>query len=625
MGNLLGRATNVQTNKTLDEYTKEELISYIKLMKPKNINLSEDAAEKMKKIEIQNEKIIPMAIEMYTKMIDALGEHKPVATEKRAFTKKMYYVKPKISIEEITKILETIVVEDIMKLEENLLQIDIPGILMKSGEITTEEYNESFNNVLSKKDMMGISKRVLKEMPIYLKIRFINVFNRIILNPVEIKESSIARGTYIYKIAKQGPTNDLSSFRQVLAIPNIINQMHRILNIRLSDYMLQNKYIDTDIQKGGIAGQKFSIFEQVYKLKNVLKDANKNSKSCAIVYLDITNAFGNLNLENLYKILELYHVEKSFINYLRTFYQYLEYYIDTTKEKSNPIKWKNGLVQGCAMSPMLFVIALNYILTHIDKTYKNECGYEISANNKILLTAYVDDITIVCKDVLSAQKILCELERLCKIIGLSVCKKKSAVMIINDENELMDKDIQKVTTFKYLGEYLSSDGTPTESYIQFMTNMIRRMNIIDYKKCANTEKIQIFEEIVVPWIQRKTTIMYDMGMTNKLKIISVIKPYMEKWGVTKSLDIFCDISTIIKKSEDSVIQEIVENIDDESEQGAEKEIEIANYIFKNKKINFTYSQINDDVNFEINQIDGMTIEYNKVDNESKLDLELENK
>ena len=104
--------------------------------------------------------------------------------------------------------------------------------------------------------------------------------------------------------------------------------------------------------------------------------------------------------------------------------------------------------------------------------------------------------------------------------------------------------------------------------------------------------------MIVPWIQRKTTLMYDITINNRLKIISIIKPFMEKWDNNNPMSVFFDVVKIIRSSHDNVIKGIsVENINIENEMG--QDIEISNYIIADKNINFTYNQIDDDFNLDV--------------------------
>ena len=64
---------------------------------------------------------------------------------------------------------------------------------MKMNDITADEYTDSFNNNLTKKDMTGIIKNILRDVPLYIKLRFINEFNKILNDPTKIQNFSFGR------------------------------------------------------------------------------------------------------------------------------------------------------------------------------------------------------------------------------------------------------------------------------------------------------------------------------------------------------------------------------------------------------------------------------------------------
>lgn len=592
----------------LDGYTKEQLSDHIKLLKPKNLNIPDDFTDKMRDIEIENSNLISMSIELYQKLLNVFGEYKyTVDTTKSKFKKKAFFVKPKFDTETVKKSIGTPIQDISSPLDTSIFQLPPSLVSMKNTDITITEFTESFGTIITKKDMIGISKKMLRDAPNYMKIRFINVCNQILDDLSKVDKISLGKASYVYKAAKHGPTNDINSFRQIVSIPNVVNQFHRILSLRLNNYMQMNKYIDTSIQKGGVSGQKFAIFEQFYKIKNVLKHANKNKKSCAVLFLDLSNAFGNLNLENLYKILGAYGVDKNFIQYIKEFYNKFEYYVDTANIKTDTFKWKEGLIQGCSLSPLLFITALNYILSYIDKEYKATYGYDLGVT-KILLTAFVDDICVICKDVASTEIVYKKLSELLKTLGLPINKAKCALMVVNDNTVVTGEltQIQKVNVFKYLGEYVSSDGTCTESYIQFLRGISRKLKMIDVKACPVQDKLKFFEAFVVPWIQRKTMAMYDLSMNNRLKIVSIIKPYIEKWGSSGAVNIFSNVTSILNESKDNIIS-CVTFEDSDFDEELEQNIEVANYVLKDTNIKIEYGQIDDEF-----QLDAELAEYDEL-------------
>ncbi|MCJ7637100.1 MAG: reverse transcriptase domain-containing protein, partial [Nitrososphaeraceae archaeon] len=394
---------------------------------------------------------------------------------------------------------------------------------------------------------------------------------------------------------------------QLIAIPNVVNHLHRIMTLRLSEYMLKNKYLDTNIQKGGITGQKFAIFEQFFKVRNVIKQANKKNKSCAVLFLDISNAFGNVNLENMYKILEAYSVDQKFINYLKTFYSIFEYYADVNQVKTETFKWDDGLLQGCPLSPFLFATVLNYVLSHVDTTYKQDHGYTLDDTGvnptKILLTAFVDDICIICKDMASLEVVYGKLKELLSTLGLPINMGKCAVITVNNDpttsaasGEL--QTIQKVNNFKYLGEYISKDGSSTESYIQFIKNLSRRLMAVDKKTCPISDKVKVFTAYISPWMQRKTMAMYDLDLQKRLKIIAILKQYLDKWNYTDPVNVFSNVMTVISESTDSIISK-VKFEDEEFDAELEDNIEVANYVLKDTNISISYDQIDNEFQLDV--------------------------
>ncbi|ARF12186.1 reverse transcriptase [Klosneuvirus KNV1] len=584
----------------LDDSTKTELIEFIKLLKTKNINLQDNFSEKMKDVELESTQLLPMCVELYQKMYELFGEFKQTA-DKTKSKKKFYFVKPKFTTDDVKKantVADTVQVT--LPLDTTMMNVTAPVVSMKNTQITMTEFTDSFGNVITKKDMMGINKRMLRDSPQYIKTRFINVFNQILKDLSLVNKISIGKGSYIYKTSKHGATSDINSFRQIVTIPNAVNQFHRIMTIRLSNYLMANKYLDTDIQKGSISGTKFAIFEQFYKVKNVFKHAKKNNKSCAVLFLDVSNAFGNLNLTNLYKVLETYGVDQGFINYLKEFYGNFEYYVDANGVKSEVFKWKGGLIQGCSLSPLLFVTALNYILTHLDKTYKSTHGYSLGDVHKILLTAFVDDICVICKDVNSCEEIYKKLAELLKVLGLPVNIGKCALMVVNDNTPTTGEltKIQKVNVFKYLGEYVASDGSSTESYVQFLKSVARRLKGLDTKNVTNDVKITAFNQYLSPWIQRKMLTMYDISTVNRLKIVAIIKEYLDKWGHKDVINLFSNVSNIINESKDKIISGVNFN-DNEFDEKLENDVDIANYVLKDSSVKLEYNQIDDDFQLDL--------------------------
>ena len=92
--------------------------------------------------------------------------------------------------------------------------------------------------------------------------------------------------------------------------------------------------------------------------------------------------------------------------------------------------------------------------------------------------------------------------------------------------------------------------------------------------------------------------MYDIDKNTRLKIVAIIKPYLERWGHQGDINLFSNVSTIVNTSKDEVIKNVEFNEDDFDVDLAD-DIEIANYVLKDAHIHLNYSDIDKDFKLDI--------------------------
>lgn len=553
--------------KKLDSYQKDEIIDTIKNMNPKTLNY-EHLNSDTYTFDIINTKLIPMSIELYYMLYNKLGyqtNYVPRNMLKRGLMHKKPKFHTKDYVEKYDSIEDHYDQEYIEERQKNInLQVDNYSCNtcnavkpFNPNNITLEEYYGSFNFNVNKKDVTGLKKRIFQELPKYYAQKIINEFNKIMFDTKRINEISFGSGTLIYKANKKGELTDLKSFRQIVSIPAIISIFHKILNNRLLKYMLDNKFIDTNIQKGGLPNNKHPILQQIYKIKGVINDAIQNKKQCCVLFLDVENAFGSIDLQNVLQVLRNYDVPEYFINYIKEYYNTFEYYVTINKDKTETLKWKEGIIQGCPLSQLLFNIALNYILTKVQNA-NQELAYQINGEN-FMFSAFVDDISTVTTNVNDMVTIFNEIQKEMKKFNLKINKSKSAIFIINHEEgvklpeEL--KEVRVANRFKYLGTIITDSGK-LEYFPTLLKIISAQLYKIDSKYNNNTDKINNFNEMILPFIKRKLLTLYDLDNTQKLKLASIVQRTLKKWEYKEDIVLFSDISDIINKSDDKIIKKI---------------------------------------------------------------------
>ena len=101
-------------------------------------------------------------------------------------------------------------------------------------------------------------------------------------------------------------------------------------------------------------------------------------------------------------------------------------------------------------------------------------------------------------------------------------------------------------------------------------------------------------------------IMYDLNKTQKLKIIVLVKQYLNKWAITKNgkidnenLQFFGNLQEAVNKMDDDVIKKMEKTRDRDVDKGLQEDIDLSNYVLKdNKSIDFKYEDITDDFDLD---------------------------
>jgi hypothetical protein len=588
----------MKRNYTFDQIntmTKGEFIEFIKMKKIDKLNLNDvKYVNTIKNINIYSGKILIMEYGIYDILSRELNKGNTI------YNKKKFYINPCFKKNEYEKYIDenTIKVKfdnDILLFKYNIPE-PINKLLWKS--ISLKEFNDSLREGQTKIDMIGISKNILGDLPQIIKNQIIDKYNEIIENN-DVIDHNIGKGSFIYKTAKKGALTDVKSFRQVVGIPAFVSHLHRILSLRLSDYIITNNYLDTTIQKCGMTGIKLQMFEQIVKVKNIIKNANNKKKELSILFVDISDAYPSLNINKLCQVLKKYKVDNNIIRYINKFYDNFTYYLTTKTWKSKNMIWNRGLLQGCPMSSVLFVVVLNYILKYIECKLFDECAYELSDSKKVLFVAYMDDIAITCKDTLSMNKIFLELEKILKEFNLSINRAKTCYMEINkvkkEEYTELKIDLLKVDKYKYLGEYIYCTGSSLNSFRGFIMQVKAKLEWFNNNKTITNEaKVLFVTSTLMPVIQRKFLTLYDIGEREKIGILNIVKVFTEKWDIKK--EILCDyinvdLKEMLKNTTDTVLKNLeyednIYNIKDEEERKVTK--------VKLSEIFFEYNNIEKD-------------------------------
>lgn len=132
---------------------------------------------------------------------------------------------------------------------------------------------------------------------------------------------------------------------------------------------------------------------------------------------------------------------------------------------SEKIHVRTGVKQGCVLSPLLFNIVLDYVLTEVD-IFSNGIIWDAQNKPRLGNLDYADDIDLLSHTFIDMMNILQRLEAKAATVGLSINTHKTKEMRIGTNNSnkfrIQDTEIEQVKAFCYLGYMVTINGGTAE-------------------------------------------------------------------------------------------------------------------------------------------------------------------
>ena len=163
----------------------------------------------------------------------------------------------------------------------------------------------------------------------------------------------------------------------------------------------------------------------------------------------------------MFKVLQKMSIEGLYVNLIKAIYDNPTANITLNGEKLKPFTLKSGTIQGCPVSPLLFNIVLESLVTAIRQEREIK---GIKIDKEVKLSLFVDDMIIYLEDPKNSTKKLLELmHKFSSIAGYKVNTEKSTAFLYAD-NKHTEREITETIPFttapkrqKYLGFNLTKE------------------------------------------------------------------------------------------------------------------------------------------------------------------------
>ncbi|XP_052257664.1 uncharacterized protein LOC127862512 [Dreissena polymorpha] len=228
-------------------------------------------------------------------------------------------------------------------------------------------------------------------------------------------------------VPKETNSHNISQFRTI-SLLNVEGKIFfAVLARRLTTYLTANKYVDTSIQKGGVPGFSGCV-EHTSALSQLIREAKVNQQDLTVVWLDLANAYGSIPHQLIRRALDHYHipahVQKIVLGYLDN----IQLRFSVREKITEWQRLEKGIITGCTVSVVLFVMGMNLILNAAKKETrgpKTASGIYLPSNR-----SFMDDLTITTQTHVQARWVLSALESTTSWARMKFKPKKSRSLII---------------------------------------------------------------------------------------------------------------------------------------------------------------------------------------------------
>ncbi|KAL2927768.1 LINE-1 reverse transcriptase-like protein [Bienertia sinuspersici] len=308
--------------------------------------------------------------------------------------------------------------------------------------------------------------------------------------------------TNITLIPKVNNPMSVTDFRPIACCNTIYKIISKILCSRLKELLPD---LISEYQSGFIKGRK--IFHNICIIQDLIgKYKRKNSPPGCMFKVDIRKAYDSIRWEFLDQILRKLNFPTQFVDWIMMCVSTPAFSLNINGETCGYFKGKRGLRQGDPISPLLFVICMDYLSRLLVLVGKAK-GFDYHPRCKTLglsHLAFADDLIIMCKgDSSSARKVLQCLATFADVSGLVANEGKSNAYFCNVASGIKEEILkfsgfkEGQLPFKYLGIQISSKKLSSSDCSILVEKIIQKIRLWGSRSLSYAGRVLLVNSVLM--------------------------------------------------------------------------------------------------------------------------------
>ena len=302
----------------------------------------------------------------------------------------------------------------------------------------------------------------------------------------------------VITLPKKGDLKLCNNYRTLSLISHPSKILLRVILNRLKH---QAEEIISEEQAGFMKGR--STVEQICNLRNIIEKYQEHQQELYHVFIDFKKAFDRVWHEALWATMHKYNISKTLIKLIEELYSHATSAVYLNGDIGEWFRTTVGVRQGCPLSPTLFNIFLERIMTD---ALENHVSTVTIGGRTVSNLRFADDIDGLAGAEAEFSELICKLDGSCTSYGMEISAEKTKIMTnshaggLQSQISVKGSTLEQVNQFVYLGAIVSDLGSKPEilARIAKARAALTRLKVIwKDKHISLSSKIRLLRSLVV--------------------------------------------------------------------------------------------------------------------------------
>ena len=247
---------------------------------------------------------------------------------------------------------------------------------------------------------------------------------------------------------KAGDTTDIGNYRPISLLSVLYKTLTKIITWRIETTVAARL---PPTQAGFRKG--YSTLDHLHAVNMAVEKSREYNLRLSLLFVDFRKAFDTVEFRAIWDSLAYYGVDDGTTEMIKKLYAASSSIVAFASSEV-PVDVQRGVRQGDTLSPLLFVLCLQYALDGVDWAQR---GLQVG-EHRLPYLAYADDIVLLARDVNELQSMADDLTSACATIGLTVNVTKTKWISTENQRQplfINGEPVELVSSFIYLGQLIN--------------------------------------------------------------------------------------------------------------------------------------------------------------------------